>query len=258
MPVLPASAASDYLNDPPVTPATPITSGVTPGTPGRSIKTPASVPAPSPAPTLRTPGRVGVASVEIADSPASSMATPSSHRTPRRAYFDQNGNAAVFMNLLLSDSVMNLFRDRSFDQCAICVCNTNIAGADVGLGYLPAMSAQEEEFTCTCGFRYSSFAACNCKNFARSNTCGVCCNEKPVGWFASCSVLFCDYEIPNARVISKEVICCIALLVCICKRTNNNKMKIYETVHGVSGFIERTPVVGYVELALHPNLQRKY
>ena len=121
--------------------------GNTPCTPGHSsVRTPASV-QPSSVPT---PGRVGLCSIESSHS----YQTPSSHGPSKGRCSDHHGSAALHMNLLLSDSVMNMFRDKSFDQCALCVCNMNIRGADVELGYLPAVSSSEAQYPCSCGFRY--------------------------------------------------------------------------------------------------------
>lgn len=57
---------------------------------------------------------------------------------------------SLYVTLILSESVMNLFKDCNFDSCCICVCNMNIKGADVGV-YLsdPVSEAQEP---CGCGF----------------------------------------------------------------------------------------------------------
>uniref|UniRef100_A0A671RT58 Mediator of RNA polymerase II transcription subunit 13 n=1 Tax=Sinocyclocheilus anshuiensis TaxID=1608454 RepID=A0A671RT58_9TELE len=57
---------------------------------------------------------------------------------------------SLYVNLILSESVMNLFKDCNFDSCCICVCNMNIKGADVGI-YIsdPNMEAQ---YPCGCGF----------------------------------------------------------------------------------------------------------
>lgn len=72
-----------------------------------------------------------------------SMATP---------HFESN---ALMLNLLLSDSMLNLYRDHNFESCSICVCNMNIKGNDVGI-YLPDTSAQQSNnydyYQCTCGF----------------------------------------------------------------------------------------------------------
>jgi len=57
---------------------------------------------------------------------------------------------SLVVNLMLSDSLLNLFKDSSFDSCNICICNTNIKGTDVGL-YLPD-PAKEAQYRCTCGF----------------------------------------------------------------------------------------------------------
>ena len=57
---------------------------------------------------------------------------------------------SLVTNVMLSDSILNLFKDHNFNSCAICVCNMNIDGADVGL-YLPHTSS-EPQYKCTCGF----------------------------------------------------------------------------------------------------------
>lgn len=62
---------------------------------------------------------------------------------------------ALMLNLLLSDSMFNLFRDHNFESCSICVCNMNIKGNDVGI-YLhdpsPQPSSNYDYYQCTCGF----------------------------------------------------------------------------------------------------------
>jgi mediator of RNA polymerase II transcription subunit 13 len=57
---------------------------------------------------------------------------------------------ALIVNIFLSDSLLNLFKDSNFNSCPICVCNTNIKGSDVGL-YLPDR-LNETQYRCTCGF----------------------------------------------------------------------------------------------------------
>ncbi|KAH9389698.1 Mediator of RNA polymerase II transcription subunit 13-like [Tyrophagus putrescentiae] len=58
---------------------------------------------------------------------------------------------ALMLNLLLSDSMFNLFRDHNFESCSICVCNMNIKGNDVGI-YLHDPSPQPDYYPCSCGF----------------------------------------------------------------------------------------------------------
>ncbi|UXI14674.1 Citron Rho-interacting kinase [Sarcoptes scabiei] len=63
---------------------------------------------------------------------------------------------SLILNLLLSDSMFNLFKDHNFDSCSICVCNMNIKGTDVGV-YLPdtqqnLLTNNDYYTTCTCGF----------------------------------------------------------------------------------------------------------
>ncbi|CAL8319983.1 unnamed protein product [Lota lota] len=57
---------------------------------------------------------------------------------------------SLYAVLLLSDSVLNLFKDRNFDSCCICACNMNVKGADVGV-YIPD-STREDQYRCMCGF----------------------------------------------------------------------------------------------------------
>lgn len=64
---------------------------------------------------------------------------------------------ALVVNLSLSDSVINLFRDHNFDSCTMCVCNAsnkvigNIRGSEVGL-YIHDSAPEEEAVRCNCGF----------------------------------------------------------------------------------------------------------
>ena len=69
---------------------------------------------------------------------------------------------SLAVNILLSDSILNLFKDHNFDSCTICVCNMNIKGADMGV-YLTDKS-NEPQYRCTCGFS----AVTNRKYGARS------------------------------------------------------------------------------------------
>lgn len=43
---------------------------------------------------------------------------------------------SLLVNMSLTDSMLNLYKDQSFESCNICVCNMNILGNDLGL-YLP-------------------------------------------------------------------------------------------------------------------------
>ncbi|XP_028273532.1 mediator of RNA polymerase II transcription subunit 13-like isoform X3 [Parambassis ranga] len=57
---------------------------------------------------------------------------------------------SLYAILLLSDSVLSVFKDRNFDSCCICACNMNVKGADVGV-YIPD-STCEDQYRCMCGF----------------------------------------------------------------------------------------------------------
>ncbi|WAR03620.1 MED13-like protein, partial [Mya arenaria] len=57
---------------------------------------------------------------------------------------------SLLVNVVLSDSILNLFKDQNFDSCNICVCNMTIKGSDLGV-YIPNPTG-EQEYKCTCGF----------------------------------------------------------------------------------------------------------
>ena len=74
-----------------------------------------------------------------------------------RAHFGTQGSHShlpevnsVIVNTMLADSLLNLFKDHNFDSCAICACNTNIKGVDVGV-YLPD-NFNITQYRCMCGF----------------------------------------------------------------------------------------------------------
>ena len=60
---------------------------------------------------------------------------------------------SLVLNLVLSDTLLNLHRDHNFNSCTICVCSNegNIRGRDASV-YLPPEFAGEEDVNCTCGY----------------------------------------------------------------------------------------------------------
>ncbi|KAG6796514.1 mediator of RNA polymerase II transcription subunit 13 isoform X1 [Apis mellifera caucasica] len=70
---------------------------------------------------------------------------------------------SLIVNILLGDTVLNIFRDHNFDSCSLCVCNAgpkvvgNIKGADAGV-YLThswssgALFQDDDQIRCSCGF----------------------------------------------------------------------------------------------------------
>ena len=54
------------------------------------------------------------------------------------------------VNIVLSDTLLNLFKDHNFDSCNICVCNTDLKGLDVEVT-LPDPTG-DSQYRCTCGF----------------------------------------------------------------------------------------------------------
>ncbi|KAK1786371.1 hypothetical protein P4O66_017608, partial [Electrophorus voltai] len=110
------------------------------------------------APTPRTPRTPrGPASVQgslkcESSEPYSPASTPSTCR-PLSSVEPATAHS-LYVTLILSDSVMNLFKDCNFDSCCICVCNMNIKGADVGM-YVsePTLDPQSSApDPCSCGF----------------------------------------------------------------------------------------------------------
>ncbi|XP_063769367.1 mediator of RNA polymerase II transcription subunit 13-like isoform X2 [Pseudophryne corroboree] len=118
-----------------------------------------SVPTPRTPRTPRTPkgagGASGQGSVKYDStdlcSPASTPSTtrPLSSVEPASTHPAPEAHS-LYVTLLLSDSVLNIFKDRNFDSCCICACNLNIKGSDVGI-YIPD-SSNEDQYRCTCGF----------------------------------------------------------------------------------------------------------
>jgi hypothetical protein len=60
---------------------------------------------------------------------------------------------SLLVNLVLSDSLLNVFKDHNFDSCPLCVCNMNIKGFDIDV-YLPdtLLRNDEPQYKCSCGF----------------------------------------------------------------------------------------------------------
>ncbi|UYV61282.1 MED13L [Cordylochernes scorpioides] len=61
--------------------------------------------------------------------------------------------SGLLVNLMLSDSLLNVFKDHNFSSCTLCVCNMDIRGSDASL--LPSshlVGPEEPQEKCTCGF----------------------------------------------------------------------------------------------------------
>ncbi|XP_052757574.1 mediator of RNA polymerase II transcription subunit 13 isoform X2 [Galleria mellonella] len=117
-------------------------------------------------------GPGAAAGAAAAQSPASAAHSPASPASPRAT----GAACPLLLNVLLADTVLNVFRDHNFDSCTLCVCNAgprvvgNIrgadaatylsgagagAGADESPGGSPAAApapADDEPSRCTCGF----------------------------------------------------------------------------------------------------------
>ncbi|KAK6305282.1 mediator of RNA polymerase II transcription subunit 13-like isoform X3 [Coregonus clupeaformis] len=125
-----------------------------PATPRFSVHTPR---------TPRTPRGIGTASgqgsvkQEGTGTELSSPASTPSTSLPMSSVAEPHTSGppipeahSLYAALLLSDSVLNVFKDRNFDSCCICACNMNVKGADVGV-YIPD-STLEDQYRCMCGF----------------------------------------------------------------------------------------------------------
>ncbi|GBP17129.1 Mediator of RNA polymerase II transcription subunit 13 [Eumeta japonica] len=147
----PASPANTSTPLPPVHSAGTISAPASVGCPGSVGGAPSAPAGPSPAPRAPT----------YAPSPP----TPDSP-------CERSNACPLLLNVLLADTVLNVFRDHNFDSCTLCVCNAgpkvvgNIRGADAAT-YLngsvlgsgnespaasPAPPYDEDPIRCTCGF----------------------------------------------------------------------------------------------------------
>merc|ERR1719402_959055 len=106
------------------------------------------------------PGSVGPPSVGAPRSVGPpSLASPASHSyhgsksvaTPLSTAPPPSANSLT-VNLVLSDSLLNIHRDLNFNSCTLCVCTNdgNIRGGE-SLLYLPEF-AEGEDHDCKCGF----------------------------------------------------------------------------------------------------------
>ena len=60
--------------------------------------------------------------------------------------------SSLVLNLVLSDTLLNVFRDHNFDSCTMCVCNSegSIRGRDASV-YLPELG-DDDDVNCSCGY----------------------------------------------------------------------------------------------------------
>jgi mediator of RNA polymerase II transcription subunit 13 len=60
---------------------------------------------------------------------------------------------SLLLNLVLSDTLLNIFRDHNFDSCTLCVCSNegNVQGRDAAV-YLTPEFAGDDDIDCTCGY----------------------------------------------------------------------------------------------------------
>ncbi|CAG5051056.1 unnamed protein product [Parnassius apollo] len=84
--------------------------------------------------------------------PQRSPASPGSVASPQ----PPAAACPLLLNVLLTDTVLNVFRDHNFDSCTLCVCDTevgNIRGADAAAYLAHGEAAPEHESVrCSCGF----------------------------------------------------------------------------------------------------------
>lgn len=72
---------------------------------------------------------------------------------PDSATFDLDelkGSDALKVNIILSDSLLNLFKDHNFDSCNICECTTSALGMEVDI-YISSPAPPPTQ-PCNCGF----------------------------------------------------------------------------------------------------------
>ncbi|CAL1569307.1 unnamed protein product [Knipowitschia caucasica] len=155
VPSVSALTEQDYSQPSVTTASVGTTPGIlpSPATPRFSVPTPRTPRTPRGLATATGSGQGSVKHDGLDFSPASTPSTglPLSSVEP----LSRSGPAlpeahSLYFILLLSDSVLNVFKDRNFDSCCICACNLNVKGADVGV-YIPD-STCEDQYRCMCGF----------------------------------------------------------------------------------------------------------
>lgn len=108
----------------------------------------------STSPTASSPAFSLSKSQEVQLSPFNQKTTPS------ELYGDLYANSSglpeinsLVVTLVLSDSMLSIFKDHNFNSCPLCICNMNIKGSDIDV-YLPVnlMPNDEPQYKCSCGF----------------------------------------------------------------------------------------------------------
>ena len=108
------------------------------------------------------PGSVGPHQYDL-QSPASNASSYRGHHgLPSVEAVGSNTQVSqahsLLTNIVLSDSLLNLFKDHNFDSCTMCVCGESSSGVGNLLGndgalYLPGINVDDEDLVhCYCGF----------------------------------------------------------------------------------------------------------
>lgn len=112
------------------------------------------------------PGSVGASGSYVTGGGGTShdLASPASVTSTSNYINSSNSNKPVdqpkaadanslLLNLVLSDTLLNIFRDHNFDSCTLCVCNNegNVRGRDAAT-YLSTDFAGDEDVNCNCGY----------------------------------------------------------------------------------------------------------
>ena len=113
--------------------------GLSPISPAMSDANPRSNKSTNP-PSVGGPRSVGPTTPRVPHTPLGT----SSHHTPAAN--------SLTINLVLSDSILNIYRDINFNSCTMCVCTNegNIKGGE-SLMYLPEFAGDEDN-DCKCGY----------------------------------------------------------------------------------------------------------
>ncbi|XP_022095741.1 mediator of RNA polymerase II transcription subunit 13-like isoform X2 [Acanthaster planci] len=117
---------------------------------GQLMNSPASAAVPVGVYPPGSQGPRSVANTDIAPSPASEASSYIKNlNSLESASLGSNIPEAhsLTVNLVLSDSQLNLFKDRNFDSCVICACNMTIRGSEAA-----AAPGYDTLGPCSCGF----------------------------------------------------------------------------------------------------------
>ena len=145
----PHQGSASHLQQPPMSvSAASLKPGLSPISPAMPLSSPRSNKSTNP-PSVGGPRSVGPTTPRVPHTPHTPLGGGSGEQGSTQAPPAAN---SLTINLVLSDSILNLYRDINFNSCTMCVCTNegNIKGGE-SLMYLPHFAGNDDH-NCTCGY----------------------------------------------------------------------------------------------------------